>query len=214
MVRGRGRGRGLGRGLGRGALCAVLVGGLALALAACGIPTQQQPSSISPSRVPLGLASPAGAGTTPTQPNTKSEVQVTIYLLNADNTLAPLHRFVPVPAPLSSIITALLAGPTQADENDGVYTAIPSDVAVLPAAPPQGSVVTVNFNDAFGQITGADAELAIYQVVATVVLAQGKLGTGVLFEIDGQPTSVPVSSGAEVSGPVYLSQFIPGGTTS
>jgi hypothetical protein len=75
-------------------------------------------------------------------------------------------------------------------------------------------VVTVNFNDAFGQITGADAELAIYQVVATVVLAQGKLGTGVLFEIDGQPTSVPVSSGAEVSGPVYLSQFIPGGTTS
>ena len=194
------------------ALCAVFVGGLALA--ACGIPTQQQPSTISPSRVPLHLASPGGAGTNTTQPNAKSEVQVTVYLLNPDNSLAPVHRFVQVPAPLDSILTALMGGPTQADENDGVYTAIPSDVAVLPAAPPQGSVVTVNFNDAFGQITGADAELAIYQVVATVVLAQGKLGTGVLFEIDGQPTSVPVSSGAEVSGPVYLSQFIPGGTTS
>jgi spore germination protein GerM len=190
-----------------GALCAVLVGGLALA--ACGIPTQQQPSSISPSHVPLGLASPAGTGTTTTQPNSKSYVQVTIYLLNADNTLAPVHRFVQVKAPLNSIITALLAGPTQTDENNGLYTAIPSDVAVLPAAPPQASVVTVNLNDAFGQITGADAELAVYQIVATVVLAQGKLDTGVLFEIDGQPTSVPVSSGAQVSGPVFLSQVIP-----
>jgi spore germination protein GerM len=198
----------------RGALCAVFVG--ALALAACGIPTQQQPSTISPSRVPLGLASPGGSGTTNnTQPNAKSEAQVTICLLTADNTLAPVHRFVPVPAPLNSIITALLAGPTQADENDGVYTAIPSDVAVLPAAPPQGSVVTVNFNDAFGQITGADAELAVYQVVATVVTAQdNKLDTGVLFEIDGIPTSVPVSSGAQVSRPVYLSQVIPSSTTN
>jgi len=201
---------------GRGAACAVLVGGIALAvcLAACGIPTQAQPSTISPSRVPLGLASPGGSGTTTTQPNAKSYVQVTIYLLNTDNTLAPVHRFVQVRAPLNSIITALLGGPTQADENDGVYTAIPSDVAVLPTTPPQGSVVTVNFNDAFGQITGADAELAVYQVVATVVTAQDKLDTGVLFEIDGEPTSVPVSSGAEVSGPVYLSQFVPSGTTS
>ena len=196
----------------RGALCAVFVA--ALALAACGIPTQQQPSTISPSRVPLGLASPAGAGTTTTQPNSKSYVQVTIYLLNADNTLAAFHRFVQGKAPLNSIITALLAGPTQADENDGVYTAIPSDVVVLPAAPPQGSVVTVNFNDAFGQITGGDAELAVYQVVATVVAAQGKLDTGVLFEIDGAPTSVPVSSGAQVSGPIYLSQVIPSSTKS
>jgi spore germination protein GerM len=162
----------------------------------------------------VALASPGGSGTTTTQPNTKSEVDVTIYLLNADNTLAPVHRFVQVPAPLNSTITALLAGPTQTEENDGIYTAIPTDVAVLPAAPPQGSIVTVNFNDAFGQITGADAELAVYQVVATVVTAQGKLGTGVLFEIDGQPTSVPVSSGAQVSGAVYLSQVIPGKSTN
>jgi len=190
----------------RRALCAVLVGGLALA--ACGIPTQRQPSSISPSRVPLHLASPGGAGTTTTQPDAKSEVQVTVYLLNADNDLVPLHRFVQVPAPLSSIITAMLGGPTQADENDGVYTAIPSDVAMISPPATQGLVVTVNFNDAFGQITGADAELAVAQVVATVV-AQGKPETSVLFEIDGQPISVPISSGAQVSGPVLLWQVIP-----
>jgi spore germination protein GerM len=190
----------------RGILCAVLVGGLALA--ACGIPTQKVPSSISPSRVPLHLASPGSAGSTTTQPDAKSQVQVTVYLLNADNVLVPLHRFVQVPAPLSSIITAMLGGPTQTDENDGLYTAIPSDVAVLSVPPAQGSVVTVNFNDAFGQITGADAELAVAQVVATVV-AQSKPETSVQFEIDDQPISVPISSGAQVSGPVLLWQVIP-----
>jgi spore germination protein GerM len=195
----------------RGALCAVLVAGLALA--ACGIPTQQQPSSISPSRVPLHLASPGGAGTSTTQPNAKSEAQVTIYLLNTDSTLAPLHRFVQVPAPLDSIMTAMLAGPTQNEENDGIYTAIPSNVQLLSAPPAQGSVVTLNFNEAFGEITGADTELAVAQVVATVVAAS-KPGTGVLFEIDGQPISVPISSGAQVSGPVYLLQVIPSSTTS
>ncbi len=114
----------------RGAVCAVLlVGGLALA--ACGIPTQQAPSSISSSRVPVGLASPGAGAPPPTQPNAKSEVRVTIYLLDSDNTLAPVYRFVQVPAPLESIITAMLGGPTQNEENDGLYTAIPSDVAVL-----------------------------------------------------------------------------------
>jgi spore germination protein GerM len=192
---------------GRVAVCAVLVGGLALA--ACGIPTQQTPSSISPGRVPLVLTNPAAAGTPPTQPNAKSEVQVTISLLDSDNALAPVHRFVQVPAPLVSIITAMLGGPTQNEENDGLYTAIPSDVAVLTVPPPQGPVVTINFNDAFGEITGTDAELAVAQVVATVVAWKGKPGTSVLFEIDGQPTSVPTSSGAQVSGPVFLWQVIP-----
>ena len=67
-------------------------------------------------------------------------------------------------------------------------------------------LVTVNFNDAFGQITGSFTELAVAQVVATVV-SQSRLGTGVVFEIDGAPTSVPIASGVQVQGPVYLWQF-------
>jgi spore germination protein GerM len=196
----------------RGAVCAVLlVGGLALA--ACGIPTQQAPSSISSNRVPVGLTNPGAGGTPPTQPNAKSEVRVTISLLDSDNALAPVDRYVQVPAPLQSILTAMLGGPTQNEENDGLYTAIPSDVAVLSPPTVQGSVVTVNFNDAFGEITGSDAALAVAQVVATVVAWKTKPGTSVLFEIDGQPTSVPTSSGAQVSGPVFLWQVIPSSST-
>jgi hypothetical protein len=195
----------------RHAVCALLLAG-GLVLAACGIPTQGRPSSIPASHVPLHLASPAGSGSTTTQPNAKSEVQVTIYLLNVNNNLVPLHRYIQVPAPLSSTITAMLGGPIQSEENEGLYTAVPSDVSLI-SAHLQGSVATVNFNDAFGEITGADAELAVAQVVATVV-AQSKPDTSVLFEIDNQPISVPISSGAQVSGPVLLWQVIPNATPS
>ncbi len=73
----------------------------------------------------------------------------------------------------------------------------------------QGSVVTVNLNEAFGEITGTNTELAVAQVVATVAAESGRT-TGVIFQIEGEQTSVPVASGAQVPGPVYVSQFIPG----
>ena len=80
---------------------------------------------------------------------------------------------------------------------------------MLSAAPDPGnaSLVTVNFNEAFSQISGTSAELAVAQVVATVAAQNGQT-TGVIFEIDGQRTSVPIASGASVPGPVYLLQFV------
>ena len=53
------------------------------------------------------------------------------------------------------------------------------------------------------QITGTASEQAVAQIVTTVVNENG-LGTGVVFEIDGTHTSVPIANGAEVAGPVYL----------
>ena len=67
--------------------------------------------------------------------------------------------------------------------------------------------LTVNFNAAFGLITGTATEQAVAQVVATVVNEVG-LGTGVIFEIAGQRTSVPIANGSQVAGPVYLLQFL------
>ena len=118
-----------------------------------------------------------------------------------------VDRYVQAPAPLKSIIASLVVGPTSSRRRSGNTTAIPNNVTVLSAANQDG-VVTVNFNDAFAEITGSDAELAVAQVVATVATQVG-MGTGVNFEIDGQPSSVPIASGAQVPGPVYLLQFIP-----
>jgi len=118
---------------------------------------------------------------------------------------------VQVPASLTSILTAMLAGPTRNEEAQGITSAIPTDVDVLSVVT-RGSVVTVNFNLEFGEITGANAELAVAQVVYTVATQDG-LGTGVLFEIDGTPTPVLIASGEQVSQPVTVSQFVTTPTT-
>jgi hypothetical protein len=177
-----------------------------LAVAGCSIPVQHGPSTISPSHVPFGLLSPQLPSTTTTQPPASTLVPVTIFLLGPTNQLESRDRVVYSPAPLTSVITALLAGPTSSESRQNLSTAIPNNVTVLSAVT-SGTTVTVNFNDDFALVTGGATELAVAQVVATVVMQNG-LGTGVIFEISGQRTSVPIASGAEVPGPVYLWQFI------
>ena len=116
------------------------------------------------------------------------------------------QRVVAAPAPLTTIITSLLSGPTQADTAKGLSTAIPGNVTVL-STTTQGNIVTVNMNAAFGAITGISIELAVSQIVATVASENG-FNTGVLFEIDGQRTSVPIVNGSQVTDPVYLIEFL------
>jgi spore germination protein GerM len=192
----------------RAGLVAVVVASFAVVAAACAIPTQSQPSAIASSRVPFHLLDPNPPTTTTTQPKPASYVPVKVYYLNAgaNDRLQPVVRYVSAPAPLISIINALLAGPSSGDSASGLTTAIPTDVTVLSAASTAPNVVTVNFNNAFGQITGTATEQAVAQVVATVAAETGS-GTGVMFEIQGQHTSVPVANGSQVAGPVYLLDF-------
>ncbi len=184
-----------------------------LALAAgCAIPTQGSPSAIPASRVPFSLLDPHPTTTTTTQPKPSSFVSAKVFFLNANasNALTPADRLVSAPAQLPAIISALVAGPSSGESAAGLTTAIPSDVTVLSAAQTTTSptVVTVNFNTAFGQITGTATEQAVAQVVTTVVNEIG-LGTGVVFEINGTHTSVPIANGSQVPGPVYLLDVTP-----
>ncbi len=183
----------------------LLLGLLSLGAAGCAIPTQGAPVSIAPSKVPFNLMEPHLPTTTTTQP--KSYVAVKVFFLDSTNQLQPAQRLVAGTAPLTSILDALMLGPTSGEVASGISSAIPSDVAVLAATTTAGNVVTVNMNSAFGEITGTDTELAVGQIVATVAAENGN-GTGVLFEIDGQRTSVPVANGSEVAGPVYVIDFL------
>jgi len=129
-----------------------------------------------------------------------------VFFLNSAAQLTPAVRYVAAPAPLDAIVRAMLAGPYSSESAQGITTAIPSDVAVLSVTPPQNNIVTVNLNDV-GTITGSNSELAVAQIVTTIVTASG-VNTGVLFEIDGQRTSVPIANGSQVSTPVYLLDFL------
>lgn len=185
---------------------AVVAAALCCVLSGCAIPTQGAPQVIPAAKVPHSLLDPHLPTTTTTLPNPSSLVPVKVFFLNAANQLQSEGRVVQLPAALESILTSLVAGPSQVEATNGVTTAIPDNVAVL-SATPQGNVVTVNMNSAFGQITGDNTELAVAQIVATVTAAIGE-STGVVFEIDGQHTSVPIANGSQVTGPVYLLDFL------
>jgi spore germination protein GerM len=178
---------------------------LAALAAGCALPTQGSPSAIPSARVPFHLLDPHPPTTTTTQPKPSAYVSVRVYFLNsnASDALTPAARLVSAPAQLPAIITALVTGPSSGDSAAGLTTAIPNDVAVISASGTAPGVVTVNFNMAFGQITGTATEQAVAQVVTTVV-DNTSLGTGVIFEINGTHTSVPIANGSEVAGPVYL----------
>jgi hypothetical protein len=176
-----------------------------LAVAGCAIPTQSVPSAIPPGHVPFGLLNHQLPTTTTTQ---TASVPVKIFLVDASHRLVGVTRVVQIPAPLKSVIIQLLGGPSQKDQSAHISTAIPKSVTVISATltknPP---IATVNFNQSFGGILGSATELAVAQVVFTVV-SQTSLSTGVVFEIGGESISVTVASGAQESGPVFLSQFL------
>ena len=187
-------------------LAALILSVLALVATGCAIPTQSSPSVMPSSKVPFGLLNPHPPTTTTTQPKPSSFVPVKVFFLNSAAQLTPAVRYVAAPAPLDAIVRAMLAGPYSSESAQGITTAIPSDVAVLSVTPPQNNIVTVNLNDV-GTITGSNSELAVAQIVTTIVTASG-VNTGVLFEIDGQRTSVPIANGSQVSTPVYLLDFL------
>jgi hypothetical protein len=185
-------------------LCAVVVAGIAVA--GCAIPTQRLPTAIPPSRVPFGLLNHHLPTTTTTVP---ASVPVKVYLLGANRKLVAESRVVSIPAPLKLVITSLLEGPTKKEEEAGIKTAIPDSVHVISATVSKTpALATENYNQAFGEILGTSTELAVAQVVVTVV-AQTSLDTGVILQIEGQTISVPVANGNQVPEPVYLSQYLP-----
>jgi hypothetical protein len=187
-------------------LAGVLLVAVAFLAAGCAIPTQSAPSTMPPSKVPFDLLDPHLPTTTTTLPKPSSLVPVKVFFLNSNSQLTSAPRVVAAPAPLTAIITSMLAGPTRTETGQGISTAIPSNVAVISTTTAAG-VVTVNMNAAFGAITGSSIELAVAQIVATVATEVG-LNTGVIFEIAGQRTSVPIANGSQVSEPVYLIEFL------
>ena len=192
----------------RRAALGVLVVGAAFLAAGCAIPTQSAPSTMAPSKVPFDLLDPRLPTTTTTQPKPSSLVPVKVFFLNSSLQLTAAARVVAAPAPLTAVITSMLAGPTRTETtSQGLTTAIPSDVAVLSATTSAG-IVTVNMNAAFDAITGNSIEQAVAQIVATVTSQTGT-STGVVFEVAGERTSVPIANGgSQVSGPVYILDFL------
>lgn len=178
----------------------------AVALAACGVPVDSQPTALSRSGIPFGLLNPAPPQTTTTLAPSAVEVPVQIYLIGPTGHLVAVARDVPVKAPdLASVLGALVLGPTDVEEEAGLQSALSEQTQVL-GATVIGTVATVNLGGTFGQLVGPPQIQAVAQIVFTASALPGV--SGVSFELSGIPIEVPVASGAQV--PVAsTAQFAP-----
>jgi spore germination protein GerM len=192
-------------------LLLLLAGALA---SSCGVPTGGAPAKIPSAQVPYGLLSPQAPTTTTTVSPSAYSVPVTVYFVaSTRQVLIAAGRSVAPPATLTSVIDALLGGPTALESDRNITTAIANGTRLLSAVV-SGGVTTLDFNRTFGQISGTQQVQAVAQIVYTVTSQLGP-DVGVQFDITGAPTAVPIGSGAQVSGPVHLLEYLklaPAGT--
>jgi spore germination protein GerM len=180
--------------------------GMALGLAACGIPTAASPTPIAKSDVPYHLLNPPTTTTTLAGSPPAVGVPEQIYLVAPNGHLVAAGREVAVPASLTQVVGALLAGPTATESASGIQSFLNRTGVQVTLAATTG-VATVSFTTNPIQVVGPDQTLAIAQVVYTLTQQPGV--TGVTFEIAGKSIEVPTAAGAQVPGPVARTDFLP-----
>jgi spore germination protein GerM len=185
-------------------LCAI---GLALVVAACGVPVSGSPRALSDRDLP-----PPQAASPPT--TAADEVPLTIVLISPSGTYTPaLRAALPQQDKLSTALTDLLGGPLGKEIPAGITSAIPSTTTLLGVTPnpsagtvPAGPV-TVDLSEDFLGATGTSQILATGQVVLTISCYLGPQ-IPVRFEIESSPQPVPIGTGADVSQPVTAADYL------
>lgn len=185
----------------------VLVVAAGTVVTACGVPVGSRPATIARNAVPFGLLQRS----TPTTTSSASPTSLgttTIYLVGPTSHLVPVNRDVPLPAGcvetsagvppdcfetsagLTTVVQALVDGPTAAEAAADEQSELPNGTRVLAGTAIVDGIATVNFSASFGQLAGQAQLEAVAQVVFTVI---GDIPgvTGVSFEIGGERASVP-----------------------
>jgi len=181
-----------------GAAIALVVAG---SLTTCGIPADSQPQALARKDIPFDLLAPSTTIATPGAPGAREPVNV--YLVGITG-LVPVSRGVRAPATLPEALSALLAGPTDAEVANGLRTAISAQTSVS-AGPVGFGVGTVDLGGAFGQVGGQEQILAVAQLVFTATSVPGIIK--VQFTLAGRPVEVPAGDGTLTQGPLGRSDF-------
>lgn len=185
---------------------------LALAGAACGLPSDDTAHDLSPDDVPFDLLAPASS-TVPDTPTGGDTQIVNLYFQNDE-------RLIAVPAEVAQsddpagfdpqvAVTKLLRGTSGLGVPAGVRSAIPSGTRLL-GAQISGDTVTLNLSD---DLSGVEANGLVFAIAELVYTAAGITpdhpdGTyQVVVQIDGETITVPDDEGVELDRPVSPSDY-------
>lgn len=183
---------------------AAVVALLVLAVGACTIGPQDEPApldvSIDDDALPLEV-DVEGDGPL-------VDFSSSVYLISSDGELVPVTRDLAsapsVVARLRAVFDALADGPTDAEVESGLRSAIPATTDVLGVSF-AGGTVTVDLSTSFTSIGGPTELRAVGQLVLTGTTFPG--ARDLVLRLDGVPTAIPLPDGALTDQPVSLRQF-------
>ncbi len=118
--------------------------------------------------------------------------------------LVAVHRPADATPTLSALLGSLLPGPTEAETQSGLATAI-NISPVLNQVTISGSAAKIDLASTFGDIRGQEQILAVAQIVMTAVSYPGI--DAAQISLDGVPADVPLADGTLASRPLVRSDY-------
>jgi len=177
---------------------------VALVVTGCGVPVQSTPTPIEPEAIPTALRSPGPPAVTGTAVPGKPAVRVDFV---RDNRLVSLFRETSTTAVadrLNTVIDALVAGPTEIEQANGITSALPAGLTVTVVAIEDKRAVLELSGEPEGQ-SATENILAVGQIVLSVTAVPSI--DQVSFSHGGTPVEALLADGALTTAPLTANDY-------
>ncbi|MBV1851214.1 GerMN domain-containing protein [Catellatospora tritici] len=169
--------------------------GLAVTAAACGVPTENTAR-------PLATTDAAQAFVEPVA-RTAGPASEHLYLVN-NGSLIRVERKLSAPPSIQQLVSDLMAGPTEAEEDVGFTSAL-LGTHIIGAVDASATTAVVDLSSTREDTGRNDDVLAFAQVVCTLTARPGV--KRVAFTREGHPVGVPRADGALTDTPLTCADY-------
>ena len=188
-----------------------VLAGVSLLAAGCGVSADGSPQAIADQDLPAGLLdlNPSSSTTLPESPATTT---VVVYLLeegtSAGVRLVPVEREVTEADVPNERLTTLFLGPSEAEMDAGITSAIPTDTVLLDVTTDEeADEVTIDISSDIFTIEGEALAQAFGQIVWTATEPDAGGYRAVRILVDGEPNLVLDGEVANKEGPVTRADY-------
>ncbi|TDO29840.1 sporulation and spore germination protein [Kribbella sp. VKM Ac-2527] len=174
-------------------------------LVGCGVPVQQEPAPIQPEAIPSHLRG-TGAPTIPQPTATPGSPTLQVHFVRNDRLFA-LAREAPTTTPadrLAAVIQALMTGPNDTEQSDGITSALPPELT-LTVADVQGKRVVLELSGETEGRSAAENVLAVGQIVLSVTALPTV--DEVTFQRHGVAVEALLADGALTTEPLTAADY-------
>jgi hypothetical protein len=166
-----------------------------LLLAGCGVPADRAPRDLGRSQVAYGSDAPA--------PDRFGPAVERLYLVD-DGRLVRVVRRTPAPRTPAQMVQDLVDGPTRAEQQDGLTSALSQMRVGSTIVDQRRAAVEIGAPAVPG--ARSDEVLAYAQIVCTLTSQGAEVGT-VSFTRDAQTLAVPRGDGSLSTGPLTIADY-------